>query len=66
MKDHSDRGLGIWFRGQIEDALIAVDMANLEMARHVDTPEMRLYRLGYEAAILAVAAFFGIHYAAKT
>ncbi len=66
MKDHSDRGLGIWFRDQIEDALMAVDMANLEVARHIDTPEMRLYRLGYEAAIQAVAAVFGIRYAART
>jgi hypothetical protein len=55
-------GLGVWLRDEIEDTLLAVDIANLDIADHIDTPEMRLYRKGYEAAIRSVAAAFGIAY----
>lgn len=66
MTRHSRSGSGIWFADDIENILTAVDEANLDVARHVDTPEMRVYRLGYEAAIEAIATAFGIAYVPKT
>jgi len=54
--------LGIWFRDEIRDTLLAVDTANLDIANSIDIPEIRLYRKGYEAAIRAVATAFGISY----
>jgi len=61
---HYDKklGLGVWFRDEIRDTLLAVDIANLDIANSIDTSEMRLYRKGYEAAIRAVATAFGISY----
>jgi hypothetical protein len=53
-------GLGVWFRDEIANALLALDAANLDIAQHVDTPEMHLYRKGYEAAIQAMATAFGV------
>jgi len=59
-------GLGVWFKDEIKNTLLALDAANLDIAQHVDTPEMRLYRKGYEAAIQAMAVAFGISYATAT
>lgn len=56
------RGLGVWFKDEIRNTLVALDAANLDIAQHIDTPEMRLYRKGYEAAIQAMAIAFGISY----
>jgi len=53
-------GLGVWFRDEIKDILLALDAANLDVAQHVPTSEMQLYRKGYAAAIQAMAAAFGI------
>jgi len=58
-----DEGLGVWFREEILNALSAVDDANWDVAQHIDAPEMRLYRKGFEAAIKAVATAFGLAYA---
>jgi len=59
-------GLGVWFKDEIKNTLVALDAANLDIAQHVDTPEMRLYRKGYEAAIQAMAIAFGIAYTPAT
>lgn len=58
-----ERGLGIWFKDEIEDILLAIDEANLDMASRFDTPEVRIYRQGFTAAISAVATAFGIRWA---
>ena len=58
-----DRGLGIWFRDGIENILLAVDEANLDMVSRFDAPEVRIYRRGFAAAISAVATAFGLQYA---
>ncbi len=63
MYGEEERGLGIWFRDGIEDILLAIDEANLDMVSRFDTPEMRIYRQGFAAAINAVATAFGIRYA---
>jgi hypothetical protein len=54
------QGLRVWFRDEIEASLLAVDGANRDIAQHITTPEMALYRRGFEAAIEAVARSFGI------
>lgn len=59
-------GIGVWFRDEIEAIIRAVDVANMDVARHIETPEMRLYRLGYEAAIDALATAFGVGYVRVT
>jgi hypothetical protein len=55
-------GLRVWFRDEIEHTIEAVDLANRDIARHINTPEMTMYRMGYEAAIEAFATAFGIRY----
>ncbi len=61
-----DAGFNCWFRDDINNALRAIDSASAEVFNLVNTPEMQLYRRGYEAAIRAMAEAFGIHYAAWT
>jgi hypothetical protein len=58
-----ERGLGIWFKDGIENVLLAIDEANLDMVGRFDAPEVRIYRQGFAAAIRAVATSFGIRYA---
>jgi hypothetical protein len=60
--ERRNHGAAVWFRDDIMDALAAVDSANWDVAQHIDSPEMRLYRKGYEAAIAAVAMAFGLAY----
>jgi len=55
-------GIGVWFEQEIENALQAIDAANLDVAEFVPTQEMRLYRKGYAAAINAIAAALGVNY----
>jgi len=55
-----ERGLGIWFRDGIENVLLAIDEANLDMVSRFDAPEVRIYRQGFAAAINAVATAFGL------
>jgi hypothetical protein len=58
-----DQSPGFWFRNDILDILGSIEMANWEVARHVNTPQMRLYRKGFEAAFQAIATAFGLSYA---
>ncbi len=51
-----------WFPDEIENTLKAVDQANFDVAKHIPTPEMQMYRLGYEAAIDALVTAFGLDY----
>jgi hypothetical protein len=55
-----DSGLHVWFRDDIKNTLRAVNSANADLFRVINTPEMRLYRQGYEAAIRSIAEAFGI------
>jgi hypothetical protein len=57
-----DRSCGIWYRDDILDVLSSVDAANWDIARHIATPQMRIYRQGFEAALQAIAAAFGLSY----
>ena len=60
MYGEEERGLGIWFKDEIENILMANDEANLDIASRFDAPEVRIYRQGFSAAISAVATAFGI------
>lgn len=62
MARQSPSGIGVWFKEEIENTLQAIDTANLDIAQHIDTPEMEMYRRGYEAAMEAVSRAFGIQY----
>jgi hypothetical protein len=53
---------GVWYRDDVCDLLDALDIANADVAQYVPTPEMTLYRAGYEAAITAMALAFGLPY----
>jgi hypothetical protein len=64
MYREEERGLGIWFKDEIENILLAIDEANLDMVSRFDAPEVRIYRQGFAAAISAVATAFGIRYTA--
>ena len=66
MYQGNQRGLKVWFKDEIQNALMAVDTANLDLASSIDCPEMQIYRKGYTAAIRAVAAAFGITYFPQT
>ena len=59
---NSDTGLGIFFRDGIRDILLAIDEANLEACRLRDDPEVRIYRMGFAAAVRAMATAFGIEW----
>ncbi len=60
--ERRNHGSGVWFPDEIMDALSAVDLANWDISRQIDTPEVRMYRRGYEAAIAAIATTFGLAY----
>lgn len=51
-----------WFPDEIANTLLAVAMSNGDIADAINTPEMALYRRGFDAALAAVAAGFGIDY----
>ena len=57
---NEDRRLDIWFSDGIENILLAIDEANLDIVSRFDAPEVRIYRQGFTAALGAVATAFGI------
>jgi hypothetical protein len=59
---YSSPGLEVWFRDDIQNTLRAVDSANAELFKTINTPEMQHFRQGYEAAIRAIGEAFGIRY----
>lgn len=62
MYQGTQRGLKIWFRDEIQNALAAVDIASTDLLSGIDSSEIQMYRRGYAAAIRAVAAAFGLSY----
>lgn len=49
-----------WFPDEVFNVLQSVALANGDLADAIDTPEMALYRRGFDAAVAAIAAGFGI------
>ena len=50
----------VWHKQDIAAAMRAVDLSSAAIAQHVDTQEMRLYRLGFDTALAALAVALGI------
>lgn len=50
-----------WFPDEIENALTAVALANGDLSDAIDTSEMRLYQRGFDAALISLAALFGVN-----
>ena len=50
----------MWFIEDVKQILVAVDSSNSDIARHINTPEMALYRAGFAGALKAAALAFGI------
>ncbi len=58
---HPDIGLGIWFRDDIRNILRGTCDATLGVLANVpENQATRAYRAGFENAIVAVAAAFGL------
>jgi hypothetical protein len=60
---YSSSGLDVWFKDDIQNTLRSVDLANADLFKTINTPDLQLYRQGYEAAIRAIGEAFGIRYA---
>jgi len=54
-------GLDIWFKEDIRNILLGVELANAQLAIHCSDAEVRAYREGFKAALVATAASFGIY-----
>jgi hypothetical protein len=54
----------VWHKQDIAAAMRAVDLSSAAIAQHVDTQEMRLYRLGFDTEMAALAVAFGVDWPA--
>ena len=54
-------GLDIWFKEDIRNILLGVELANAQLAIHCSDAEVRAYREGFKAALAATAVSFGIY-----
>jgi len=53
-------GLDVWFKEDIRNILLGVELANAHLATHYNDAEVRAYREGFKAALAATAVSFGI------
>jgi len=56
-----DLGLDMWFKDDIRNILLGVELANADLATHYGDAELRAYREGFKAALIATAVSFGIY-----
>jgi hypothetical protein len=54
-------GLDVWFKEDIRNILLGVELANAHLATHYSDAEVRAYREGFRAALAAAAVSFGIY-----
>lgn len=54
-------GLDIWFKEDIRNILLGVELANAHLASRYSDAEVRAYREGFKAALAATAVSFGIY-----
>ena len=54
-------GLDVWFKEDIRNILLGVELANAHLATHYSDAEVRTYREGFKAALAATAVSFGIY-----
>lgn len=52
--------LDIFFGDDLQRILSAVNQAHLDACHQNDCPEVRIYRMGFAAAIRAIATAFGV------
>jgi hypothetical protein len=53
-------GLDVWFKDDVRNILLGLDMATAHLASNYTQPEVRSYQDGFEAALVALAVSFGI------
>jgi hypothetical protein len=54
-------GLDVWFKDDVRNMLLGIDLATAHLAlRYNNTDEARAYQDGFAAALAAVATSFGI------
>jgi len=53
-------GMDVWFKEDIRNILFSINTANADIADYADDPQVMAYRRGYLAALIAMAAAFGI------
>lgn len=53
-------GLDVWFKDDIKNLLLGIEVASAHQASHFSGPETLAYREGFRAAIVAAAIGFGI------
>ena len=58
-RTHGVRNI-VWLTEDIRSILESVDRANADLAECLPTHEVAIYRRGFTAAIVAVAAAFGV------
>ena len=54
-----------WHVHDIAAAMRAVAMSSDAIAQHINTPEMQVYRLGFDTALAALAVSLGINWPTK-
>ena len=54
-------GLDLWTKEDIRNILLGVELASAHLAIHCSDAEVRAYREGFKAALLATAVSFGIY-----
>ncbi len=54
-------GLDVWFKDDIRNILLGVELANAHLATRYNDDEVRAYREGFRAALAAAAVSFGIY-----
>ena len=53
-------GLDVWFKDDIRNVLMGVELASAHLASHCPGHETQAYREGFQAALIATAISFGI------
>jgi hypothetical protein len=53
-------GLDVWFKDDVRNMLLGMDVAAANLAANYSQTEARAYRAGFEAALVALAVSFGI------
>ena len=52
--------LDMWFKEDIRNILLGIELANAHLACRYPGPEVQVYREGFRAALTAIAVSFGI------
>jgi hypothetical protein len=53
-------GLEMWFKDDIRNILLGIELASAHLECHYTGPEVQVYREGFRAALASMATSFGI------